>query len=293
MGIYIQNANFKFLFNLKNNKFDNFCSNTIEKPLKSTFFNMSIISKAKLLKNTLLIMDNKNVIGYIWCDNLKDYVVYVKDICISKEYLDKSKKFEFDSSVNLKNDKVFYYDGYDLENFNSILLNLGFNISSKSLLKAIDFNSFNINNFLLDKEETYLINFIENKDELKRCNIQNDIFEDESRVPLTIDDIYLDEMQDYYLREYSFFLKHHNKCIGYGQIIKFNDIYLIVNLGIIPKYRGVGFGEYLLSSILKKLKDDEIDDEIFIRVSEDNNLAIKLYSKLGFKDKATINSYKL
>ena len=291
MEIYIQNATVKFLFNLKNNKFDDFFSNTIEKPLKDTFSNMSIISKTKLLKNILLIMKDKKVIGYIWCDNLKDYVVYIRDIAISKDYLNEDIKFKMDSSFTLKHNKVFYYDGYDFENFNSILLKLGFNLSNKSLFKSMNLKKFN-EEIIKHREETSLTNFIENKDELKRCNLQNDIFDDESRIPLTVDDIYLDELQEYYLKDYSFFLKYHNKSIGYGQIIIFNDAYLIVNLGIIPKYRGMGFGEYLLSSILLKAKNDGIN-EVFIRVSENNDSAIKLYDKLGFKTQSIINSYKL
>jgi hypothetical protein len=52
-----------------------------------------------------------------------------------------------------------------------------------------------------------------------RCNIQNEVFKNDSRIPLSIEDIYYDESQKYYYDEGSIFIKKANDYIGYGQII--------------------------------------------------------------------------
>ncbi|WP_242846103.1 hypothetical protein [Clostridium novyi] len=49
--------------------------------------------------------------------------------------------------------------------------------------------------------------FIRGKDEAIRCFLQNTIFESKNRLPLTIKDIYYDEMQDYYCEDSAIFFK--------------------------------------------------------------------------------------
>ena len=125
--------------------------------------------------------------------------------------------------------------------------------------------------------------FIRGKDEAIRCFLQNTIFESKNRLPLTIKDIYYDEMQDYYLEDSAIFLKQGNSYIGYGQIIEKSKIPFIVNLGILPQYQNQGYGtlllKYLLNMLYKKKKS-------FVKINVDpkNIRALELYKLLNFKE---------
>ena len=118
--------------------------------------------------------------------------------------------------------------------------------------------------------------------EKMRCELQNDIFKDASRVPLTMEDIYFDEIQKYYLKAGSILIKYKGEYIGYGQIIiEFNNA-TIVNFGILQKYRNRGFGKLLLSHLLNIISDYN-HNIAFIKVKSYNEVALNLYTSCGFK----------
>ena len=116
-----------------------------------------------------------------------------------------------------------------------------------------------------------------------RCNLQNAIFKEDSRIPLSIEDIYYDEKQDYYLDDLSVFIKLKDRIIGYGQIIYSREMYTLVNFGILQGFRSKGYGEALICELVNLAKKKGIDN-IFIRVEHDNFAARKLYDKVGFKE---------
>lgn len=115
-----------------------------------------------------------------------------------------------------------------------------------------------------------------------RCDLQNEIFKNASRVPLTIEDIYFDEIQKYYLKAGSILMKYKDNYIGYGQIIvEFNNA-TIVNFGILNKYRNRGFGKMLLFHLLNIISVYNYNIA-FIKVKSYNDSALNLYKACGFK----------
>lgn len=121
------------------------------------------------------------------------------------------------------------------------------------------------------------------KDDELRCKLQNEIFNEDNRTPLTVDDIKYDIKQEYYLKDLCVFIKVKNKIIGYGQIIYNRDINLIVNFGIVNGYRNEGYGKDLLIKLLDMAKGSNMKD-IYIRVDHNNFHAKKLYSSVGFEE---------
>ncbi|MEW8956616.1 GNAT family N-acetyltransferase, partial [Clostridium sp.] len=126
-------------------------------------------------------------------------------------------------------------------------------------------------------------NFKESRHEELRCNIQNSVFHDENRIPLTLEDIFYEEKQNFYVKNGSIFIKANNKYVGYGQIILSNKEPLIVNVGILKEYRNSGLGCLLMKSLINKCKDLKFKD-VRIRCYADNYTALNLYKKLGFKE---------
>lgn len=68
-----------------------------------------------------------------------------------------------------------------------------------------------------------------------------------------------------------------------------DDKGIICSFAILPKYRGVGFGERLLSTTLEHLGKKYKQSILQVRVS--NEKAINLYNKHGFKVNKTLSKY--
>jgi ribosomal protein S18 acetylase RimI-like enzyme len=122
------------------------------------------------------------------------------------------------------------------------------------------------------------------KHENIRCKIQNEVFRNDARMPLTIDDMFFDEIQEYYYDKGAIFLKKNDDYIGYGQFIIIDNIPTIVNIGILDKFRGRGYGKILMQHLMKILNDNGFK-ETELKVSSDNFAALNLYKSLGFKIK--------
>ena len=133
------------------------------------------------------------------------------------------------------------------------------------------------------------VTFKAGKHERIRCSLQNDIFMNAERQPLTISDIFLDEIQYYYVNDWCIFMKYDSQYIGYGQVIKSNSTPLIVNFGIIERYRGLGLGEFFLSYLLNLIHKYDYS-QVNIRVSLRNTPAYSLYKKKGFSKTLTYNN---
>ena len=71
--------------------------------------------------------------------------------------------------------------------------------------------------------------------------------------------------------------------IGYGQVILNRGKYTIVNLGVIKEHRGMRYGEELLKYLINLCICKNIS-EIYIRVDKNNIPALRLYTKLGFRE---------
>ncbi|HEY5575480.1 MAG TPA: GNAT family N-acetyltransferase, partial [Clostridiaceae bacterium] len=149
----------------------------------------------------------------------------------------------------------------------------------------IDYNS-------QEQEGLLFKNFEKGKDEGLRCWIQNDIFKDNGRVPLTLNDIFFDVSQDYFLDGGAAFLYKDGECIGYGQIVIDSDLPYIVNLGILGEQRGKGYGKILLRYFLELVRKRGFH-QVRLKVRSGNEAALNLYRGFGFKTESETYKWHL
>jgi len=243
-----------------------------------------------------LIKINGAYIGYIWYEGVGEKYIKIWALYIDINYIDLIDNL----TLSYFNNNILLYEAIDTIENSIILTKIGFKKENYTMLLNMNITNYFNNDIILNefnnKKNTfkYKYNINENiifslkklnvgKDEKLRCDIQNDIFSQLNRKPLTVDDIYADMTQDYFLKDLSFFGMINNEYIGYGQIIFNRNMYTIVNFGIVTKYRGLGLSKILLSEIINKARGDGIK-ELYIRVDPDNTKAINLYKGIGFKE---------
>ena len=99
------------------------------------------------------------------------------------------------------------------------------------------------------------------------------------------------------VRNNLFFLKlEKNKIrkeiIGFVIVVKDRiDRANIINFLVNPKYHNKGYGSYLLSNTIQKIKESNVIKKIVLNVQVQNSTAIMLYRKFGFKIVQKINRY--
>lgn len=89
---------------------------------------------------------------------------------------------------------------------------------------------------------------------------------------------------------YYFMLYKDNEKIGF---INFDVIYdrcELININIIDKEKGNGYGKYLMNYMIDYINKNNILN-ITLEVREDNLVAIKMYEKFGFKKQAIRKNY--
>lgn len=240
----------------------------------------SFLVKFIIRRQVKLFKLNDNYVGYLWHESPDDdskcctiYGISFKDDFI--EYITSNildalcfKSLKLDIIQNTKNRLIMNRLGFDIQ-FKSIIMHL-------DLLSNPKMFEFKFPDNLQFKH------FIKNKDEDLRCEIQNSIFGEKNRIPLTVNDICEEENEEYFIEDFSVFLKNSNDdVLGYGQIILSKNQYTIVNFGILAQYRMKGYGETLLRYLIHLCVLNSIS-QIFIRVEETNIKAINLYNKVGF-----------
>lgn len=229
-----------------------------------------------LRKRVTLLKSDKEYIGYIWAtiSSKKTYTINAMNI--------KSNYLSLDNyAILLKTLKENYIITYLVQknSYNMpILKELGFAIDEGTLKLELCLN--NIPNFDISNDIDFEV-FIKGKHEEIRCNIQNEVFKNDSRIPLTLLDIQMDELQDYYVDKGAILVKKDNVYIGYGQIILESENPTIVNLGILKEYRGKKYGKSLLLYLLRLVKLNGYN-KTFLKVSYNNIEALNLYRSLGF-----------
>lgn len=171
---------------------------------------------------------------------------------------------------------------------NFIINKLKVKITKKEILMKMKTDTFykivNENNIMFK-------HFKEGEDEELRCKIQNSVFYDKNRIPLSISDISDEEYEDYYINNFGVFIcTNDGQAIGYGQIIINKNAHTIVNLGILEAYRHQGYGELLIKYLIELCCKNSIKN-VYIRVERDNVNALCLYKKIGFKEYNPIFSW--
>ncbi|MCB2292118.1 GNAT family N-acetyltransferase [Clostridium algoriphilum] len=269
----------------KINKFNtNFSSSN--KNFFEQYDNSNIIQRLFLRKNVNLLLKENNYIGYIWFQKHNKYHSSINSINVfGNNNLMNFYKILISSLTN--NDLITYECENNKINID-ILKKLGFNrIKGFMELEKECIEHFNI---FVPKKITFSI-VEKNKDEKARCLIQNEIFKNDDRIPINIEDIYYDEAQEYYFDKGAIFIKCDNILVGYGQIIVENNIANIVNFGIIEKYRKEGYGKVLLRYLLDIALDNEFS-KVSLRVDSNNIIAFKLYLSMGFNVKKEIYTWQ-
>lgn len=247
--------------------------------------NQSFILKFVIRKQIRLFKHNNEYIGYIWFEypgydgESNIYSLYIKD-----GYEDIITPYIL---LSLNSD-TFKFDVWDSDKMIKIMNNLQFSPISETKLMKMDSSNIDIYEEI---DSSRFRHFIKKKDEKLRCLIQNSVFDDKDRIPLTVKDIYAEEEEEYYLDNFGVFIyKDSDTIVGYGQVIFNNGQYTIANLGILEAYRGQGFGEELVRYLLWFCNKNSIK-EVNIRVEKNNVKAISLYTKVGFKEYNSLTTW--
>ena len=259
-----------------------------------SYDNQNFLIKFLYRKSIRLIKVNEIYIGYIWYESNVSKYTKVWALYVDFKYISLLNK----NFLSFFNNNFLSYEALDTLQNSIVLESLGFTKNKYTLLLKLNLKTYE------DKKDEYIkevefklrlnntINFYTRifepgKDEILRCDIQNDIFEQWNRLPLTTEDIHADMAQDYYINELCIFGILNNEYIGYGQIIYNRSMFTIVNFGIVSKYRGFGLGQLFLNEMIEYAKNYGIEN-LYIRVDSDNIKAINLYRKIGFLDENKI-----
>lgn len=81
------------------------------------------------------------------------------------------------------------------------------------------------------------------------------------------------------------------KTIGKVHIQLITGLGSIYGLGVLPKYRGKGYGRQILVMAIDKLKEVGAN-KIMLQVSADNSKALNLYKSCGFNEVSTMDYFK-
>lgn len=224
-------------------------------------------------------------------------------------YIDKNQKFAGVIIINNKFKELYYIPSvedfsiykilnllinkFDLENYKFSLIYK--KINAEELKKYF---SINITENLIYMRKVNcldLVNLTENKqlsirnmkigrEEALRAELQNTIFNNnKNRSLLTIDEVFIEERNPKFLKDFCFILEVQNTPAGYGQIILAKNQFFLVNFGIIPEYRNNGYGYYFLNKIIQVCSRRGIKT-LYLSVDVNNPYAISLYKKMGFNE---------
>lgn len=241
------------------------------------------INKFFMRRNVTLLALNDLYIGYIWLEkNSKShYIINALNILEEKDNLGAFNQLV--GSLKKNNSYTFNCEQNSINS--SILKQLDFISTEETFELVKDLNDFHyntgFNNDNLNSDITFeVVN--KGSNEKIRTKIQNQVFKNVDRIPLTVQDIYYDEMQSYYYDKGSVFLKKDNLYIGYGQIIIENQIPTIVNFGILNEFRRMGYGKMFLDYLSNILKTNSFKT-VYLKVNKANIPALNLYTNNGFK----------
>lgn len=202
-------------------------------------------------------------------------------------FIDKlNKKEETIFKKNNINTLKFVYEVKD--GIMNDLTSYGFHKKDANIIMTLKLKN---KNFPLKYNDISFRQFIKGKDDRLRCNIQNEVFYEVDRIPLTPRDIAYEYSRSFFIDNMAKFITLNGEDIGYGQVLILDGNYTIANLGILKKYQGKGYGKELLSYLLNLASENDLT-EISIRVKESNEIAYSMYKKFGFEEISKINSYE-
>jgi len=203
------------------------------------------------------------------------------------------EKLSLIKSINIKKVSFFNISTLNVHRFSEskiyyIIKKLKVKVTKKEILMNMKTDAFYN---MVNENNVMFKHFKEGEDEELRCKIQNSVFYDENRIPLSISDVSDEEYEDYYINDFGVFICRNNgQAVGYGQVILNKNAHTIVNLGILEAYRHQGYGELLIKYLIELCYKNSIKN-VYIRVERDNINALYLYKKIGFKEYNPIFSW--
>ena len=248
------------------------------------YANKNALYRYIMRKMVTLVYEDEKPVGYIWTDAFSfEQQLKINDMYFVEECL---PKINSGMIKILKNNNVIYEA---FENTYTSMLVSKLNMTKyreTHLLKLKGYTNNKIQN-----NNIYMKKCRKKLDRKLRCEIQNDIFYEAQRIPLTVSDIEYDENQDYYIDDLCYFMIKDNYVIGYGQIIFSKGAFFIVNFGIVQQYRGRGYGKILLNELIYIAHKTGIK-ELYIQVDKRNYIAERLYLENGFERIGNISFWK-
>lgn len=274
----LNNSNLNFI-----NEFD--ITNEYKEELIEICTNKNIFKKLLLGKNIKYIKSQQKYIGFLWYSKLQYQVYKIHCIKFIPEYSTfeyYKEVFKFFNSCN----SIIISENNNLNT--TLLIELGFSVERAIIEMERDINSYEEQN---NDENISFETFKEGKDEKYRCLIQNKVFDSANRQSINKEDIIYEKYQNYYIPEGCIFIKHKGVNVGYGQLIKKDSKIYIANFGILPEYRGKGYGKKLLKYIVN-IAHDLGNSKIYLKCDKKNIEAVNLYIGEGFKTIDTYHEYK-
>lgn len=244
--------------------------------LSSIISNTSFLKRFLLWKNIKFLKINNDYVGFIWFNKIEKNKYRINSMRLVSKY-DSISNYEILLSI-IKMDSSITCFCKDSDFEYNILQELGF--KKKDTIMEMK-KSLDNHPPLQSIQDVSFYRFTRNKDEKLRCNIQNLVFGDLCRPPISEEDILYEQRQSYYIEEGCIFIKFRNKTVGYGQIILDKNKIYIVNFGILKDFRRQGLGESLLGYLLDIAKTLYYN-EVYLKCNLDNNKALNLYLSNGF-----------
>ena len=265
--------------------------NSLNEDFIEFYYGSGKIAQYILRKSCKMILKNQSISGLIWADSFKKPVCYVKAIYFSNNM--SIEEIELILKAMFKSGTTIYIKTTDKDPCADVLKRCSFKETlslDEMELSLIGYNSSNYNKSSFN--ELKITNLRDGIDEITRVKIQNLVFGNEARMPISLNDVKADKLQNYYIPEGNYFLKLKNKFIGYGQLIFYDNSLNLVNFGVIEECRGLGYGKYFLLSILEEAQKMGYIN-IKLKVKSKNTAALNLYKKVGFVKNLTFIEWRL
>lgn len=247
--------------------------------------NSNIFRKIFLRKNVNLLLEENKYIGYIWFERHNKNYSSINSINV----IGGNNLNYYKTLINpLMDNSLITYESEDNEMNMKILSRLGF----KRDKGFVELEKQCTQKYIITKPNNITFTIVEkDKDEKARCLLQNEIFKNNDRIPINIEDIYYDEAQEYYFDKGAIFIELDNMPIGYGQIIVEDNMAVLVNFGIVEKFRKEGYGKLFLSYLLNIAMDNDFS-RVSLKVDSNNESALTLYHSQGFNIKRTLYTWQ-
>lgn len=114
----------------------------------------------------------------------------------------------------------------------------------------------------------------------------NSIFFGEPNIQLT----YPEEEEKH--NQITYMIELHGKVIGKIKIESTSELSYIYGFGLIPEYRGKGYGRESLNLAIELIRKNKIDN-IYLDVAASNSKALNLYESCGFERESVMDYYEV